>query len=434
MAKQIKTIQCPQCGSAQQSKIKEDHYKCGSCGAEYFLDNDDINVNVKYEYQQRTSPAPNKKLANTFTIAAIAIALVVAIVVFLINTRTNSDDILGPSAANINDYIEGASIPPFSHNAISLYITKRTYGYSADNDNRNGYYAIFYDLENKKKLKEIRLDAANIRVSGSAYSSRYFPSMNKTFGIINKSRVLDIDFAQMAIKDVTEEIFKKHKEFDSGTATIEFTYEDRGEGFRVMTNLGQNLTYYPSVDVLLEENKSINEDQNIPQPIEKTFYIFTEKSRDYPNLPIQLLKITYLYNNGGPENRPSYLSWSKDYWNRNANGEYDRYIIRKDNKTVRNFEDFTPNRMYFNPKVLYQTDKELLIKFNPTMAPDAPTSFQLLNLETKEPKWTKQIVKDIYVTNVSLTDKYFIILQHSDQYHFLPLGDGEIESFKMPRR
>ncbi|KKX48921.1 hypothetical protein [Sphingobacterium sp. IITKGP-BTPF85] len=50
MAKQIKALKCPHCGSVKKQNIKEDHYICNNCGTEYFLDNDDINVNVKHQY------------------------------------------------------------------------------------------------------------------------------------------------------------------------------------------------------------------------------------------------------------------------------------------------------------------------------------------------------------------------------------------------
>lgn len=48
MAKQIKTIKCPQCGSVRKTEIKPDYFRCDGCTTEYFLDNDDINVNVRH--------------------------------------------------------------------------------------------------------------------------------------------------------------------------------------------------------------------------------------------------------------------------------------------------------------------------------------------------------------------------------------------------
>ena len=48
MAKTIKAIICPKCGSNQNTEIKLDYYRCNSCKTEYFLDNDDVNINHNY--------------------------------------------------------------------------------------------------------------------------------------------------------------------------------------------------------------------------------------------------------------------------------------------------------------------------------------------------------------------------------------------------
>ncbi len=55
MAKQIKAIKCPQCGSSLNTKISEEHFKCDSCGTQYFLDNDDVNINVNHQFNNTST-------------------------------------------------------------------------------------------------------------------------------------------------------------------------------------------------------------------------------------------------------------------------------------------------------------------------------------------------------------------------------------------
>jgi DNA-directed RNA polymerase subunit RPC12/RpoP len=50
MAKNIKAIKCPHCGSIKITTLRPDYYKCDSCGTEFFLDSDDININHNYNY------------------------------------------------------------------------------------------------------------------------------------------------------------------------------------------------------------------------------------------------------------------------------------------------------------------------------------------------------------------------------------------------
>jgi len=59
MAKSIKAIKCPHCGSIKVSTIRPDYYKCDSCGTEFFLDSDDININHNYNYP-RNNPEQYK--------------------------------------------------------------------------------------------------------------------------------------------------------------------------------------------------------------------------------------------------------------------------------------------------------------------------------------------------------------------------------------
>jgi len=77
MAKQIKAIQCPKCGSINKTEIKPDYYKCDSCSTEYFLDNDDINVNYNYNTQKPQLQPFNRKSLLMFI--GIVMAFVIGI-------------------------------------------------------------------------------------------------------------------------------------------------------------------------------------------------------------------------------------------------------------------------------------------------------------------------------------------------------------------
>ncbi|WP_019946820.1 SHOCT domain-containing protein [Hymenobacter aerophilus] len=59
MAKSIKALKCPQCGSTQKTQVRPEHFRCDNCGTEYFLDNDDININYT-ERKLGTPATPNR--------------------------------------------------------------------------------------------------------------------------------------------------------------------------------------------------------------------------------------------------------------------------------------------------------------------------------------------------------------------------------------
>ena len=76
MAKRIKVIKCPQCGSTKAKELRTDHYQCKSCYTEFFIDSDDINILHKYD-----SPFGDLNKINTKRILA-GIAIVASIFIF----------------------------------------------------------------------------------------------------------------------------------------------------------------------------------------------------------------------------------------------------------------------------------------------------------------------------------------------------------------
>lgn len=434
MAKKIKAIQCPQCGSAQQSLIKEDHYRCGSCGAEYILDNDDINVNVRHEVvgNQPTPVDPAKVRKIAFTALAVIVGF---IILMIISNSTGSD-----SGGTINDSIyerySASSIANYSSKPIALVLSQRTYrkGYQDTDDARNGFYLSFYDLEKNTIIKTSKIENISFAASSSDhYKARYFASIDKNLIILNKSNILEIDFEELKFKDITEDILSKHSDFDAGIASIDFEYKHRAEGFKILTNIGKNLSYFPASNYLINNNDRADKIKiSDEELVDKVTYMFTKESMYFPDKPIQLMKLNYLYHINGQQTKPYSLEWVKDYYSKEKDAK--KLDLNSRSAKVKSYEDFTPDRYYFDPKVLYQTDETLLIKYKPTPAEDAPTLFQLLNLETKEPIWTKQFSGKAdfsYISNVGLTDDYYIIHHNYVNYYLIPIKDGDIQEVKL---
>lgn len=435
MAKQIVTIRCPQCGSTQQTKIKDDYYLCTNCNAEYILDNENINVNIKHQYSGENKTANSKNIKAVFFTFIFTLAILLAIIIFNIPFTDSKSH---RREEMINDRFSGISIAHYSTKPIALFLTERRYemNYNDKDNPKNGMYLVFYDLENKAYLKDYRIN--NIPFDDarpSIYRGRYFSGMNKNYVILNETNILEVDFENLTFIDITDQMLNRFDEFDAGIATIDFDYQDKDNAFKIVTNLGKNYTYYPYINYLkdndVDRNKSkIDQDKLV----DSIYYTFTKKSLYFPEIPIQLMRVTYKRNIGGPSTHPSTMKWKRDYTSNKPDAKildhyYQKYVV--------SVEDITPERHYFDPEVLFQNGKTLLIKYKPTVAPDAPTLFQLLNLDTQEPIWTQQLPPSFdfrYVQEVGLTDKYYVISQGLFMFHLIPLDGGEIESFKIPNR
>lgn len=435
MAKKIKAILCPQCGSAQQSLIKEDHYRCGSCGAEYILDNDDINVNVRHQYVRNEPKPADPAMVKKVLIGAAGIILAFIILIIISNSGS-STSVINDS---VNDSFSGSTMAHSSSKPIVLSLSKKTFrkGYQDTEDSRNGYYLSFYDLENNVTTKNTKLENISFTTSGSDhFKARYFESIDKNLIILNKSNIFEVDFEKQTFNDITADLLSRHSEFDVGIASIEFEYYTNGEGYKILTNTGKNLIYYPATDTLINSSdRSYNRNFYNDELEERTSYIFTKQSRDFPDMPIQLLKIKYQHHTKGKNTKPNHIDWEKDWHNNNQKVlSYNRSTTN-----LMSYEDFTPDRLYFEPAVLYQTDKALLIKYKPTPAQDSQTLFQLLDIETKEPIWTKQAsAKDNFTyiddQKIGLTDDYFVIHHNYINYVLIPIKDGELVKVRLDGR
>ncbi|RZL30565.1 MAG: hypothetical protein EOO96_17860, partial [Pedobacter sp.] len=97
MAKQIKAIKCPHCGSIGKTEIKADHFICSSCNTEYFLDNDDININHNINYNTPQFNTGGGKKVGLIIGSVVAAFFVVALIVPLL--------FVGKKSNNLNGYV-----------------------------------------------------------------------------------------------------------------------------------------------------------------------------------------------------------------------------------------------------------------------------------------------------------------------------------------
>lgn len=403
MAKQIKAIKCPQCGSSLHTKISDEHYKCNNCSTEYFLDNDDINVNINHRYNNR--PIDSSKIFKI--IGGILLLFIVSVILmttcnhlFKKNSPSSTYSTYSSSGddkkndnkkSQFKDSFEYSLI--FENNSkevIVLGISKRAYGETFSKDDRNGYYLIFKNLLTEKILQETKLDIKDLKNK----DARTFID-GRTYIIINKKTLYIVNESNLSLDDITESTFKKREEFNSGIANVEFVYEGRGDGLRVMTNLGKEYFYYPMVDkVYIETNvfvAGLGFNTLLPGAKNVTYYTMTRKSDDYKDEPIQLLRIVYKSNNGGPEDKIKSPSWFKDYGGSGIftnRSPHRKQLFRGDRNRIVSYTDITPGRLYFNAGVKYFDDKIIIISFRPTVAEDASYILQCLNANSAEIKWT----------------------------------------------
>lgn len=372
MAKQIKAIKCPHCGSIGKTEIKADHFKCNSCNTEYFLDNDDININHNINYN---SPSP---FSDPSTAKKVGLIVGGVVMVFILFTLAIPLLFSSKKSVNRNKHVR-AEFSWYSEEFLA-YINKdgqpivvvlgaKRY---SDNDNETGEYISFYDLISHKELKTQKIGTFNI-ANNNDFKLKLL-SNGDLYAIADKSFVFKIDKENLAANNVTQSLFKDHPKLASGIANAEFAYDSDGEALNLMSNEGINIFFYPLVNKIYTKDeismvRKTFEKKELNEKV-KTEYSFSLLSSDYPEEKIQLFKYTMKDNEGGPDYYVP-LRWM------NYRGEKILNYFLWD--VLRSYTDLTPGRVYFNPKILFSDNEYVVIAVNKTPADKSPTNIQCID-------------------------------------------------------
>lgn len=100
MAKDIKIIQCPKCGSTDKTEIKPGFFKCNNCNTEYYLNADNIKINDIYN-QLVNQPAASNPVTDKKKLY-FAIGFLVLLIAGVIFSTTFSRTDVKPNVAYRN--------------------------------------------------------------------------------------------------------------------------------------------------------------------------------------------------------------------------------------------------------------------------------------------------------------------------------------------
>ncbi|WGQ09461.1 hypothetical protein QG516_23380 [Pedobacter gandavensis] len=404
MSKQIKALKCPQCGSVKKQEVKEDHYICNNCGTEYFLDNDDINVNIRHSYTNHGSTALNPKARKIIFSVLGAIILVILLQTFLgifFDEKSKS----GAGSSKAKEYHErfdsfiAYSIKDSPYPILLFKIIRSTYG----DRGADQYLMRFYDPTKNKVLN----DEPMTEWKDSYYLRSQLFSDGHIYICPDKSnRVYLVNQERNTLEDMTSRFFGNLPELSSGIATLGFISEKQGDGFKIMTNDGKEYSYYPLSRKIYSGYQELREAKEgleslYPGAVETVHYIFSEKSNEYPEEKVQLIKYWYKNNPGYPVQHPynHEVKWRKVRMDPTGSGRYTgTYTYEKKlfaEPRFTRFIDLTPDRMFFDADIVYQDSANLYIKGLPNANPQGNPFIQKIDSKTGKVIWsyTPPVVK-----------------------------------------
>lgn len=204
-----------------------------------------------------------------------------------------------------------------------------------------------------------------------------------------------------------------------------------------MTNLGKERYYLPIINKVYTQRQYFNATaEALPNPVIRTAFNFSHPTHDYPEEPIQLIKYTQYWQVGYPHDDYWSFGWCRDFGEKagisfgNA-GSKKAFISTFGRKQARliKYSDFTPGAHYFDASVLWFDNKQLLIRYKPTAAPDITFVYQLLDAKTAQRKWSvraPETLKEGFIAPIVKTAQGFLIANF-DTVWFLG-NDGKTRS------
>lgn len=448
MAKEIKVIKCPQCGSTDKTEIKPDFYRCTSCQTEYFLDDNDVTINYNHNYNHNNNPFSNPAGANQKAIKVIGI--IFGVFIFLIVLSNVLYSLFAPKAVKTDQALYTVSTaeaeemgysasryqPQFftrtsDGSPIMIVAEDRTYK-SRSQEEKEGIYISFYSPEKKSLIAEHRLEGDHSSLTDT--KMRTFTDGN-LYIIANKTTLYVVDKATLKITDAGKKFFTAKEELQVGVATMEFVYEDSGDGMVLLTNDGKKLYYYPLIQKLYSEENYYDAKKGfnslLPGAKDKVIHVFTQKSTEYPEDKLQLIKVKYKDNGAGPKDIVDNLSWGKDYGGSGIFTERDPYkkvLFDKYSKNadrILDWKDLTPGRLYFDPEVIYDNGTTLLITFKADANPKSGYKLQKLNPNTGSVEWTTDPPKGAEIKKIISYKNGYIGLSGNDEFIYMD-ANGKI--------
>ena len=403
MAREIKILRCPQCGSTDKTDLKPDVFQCSNCKTIYYLENDDLDININDSRVKTVLPVSKSRLPLILALVFALIMIFAFIFFFALMEKspTNTVDGARETVEKIDPGYEANMITlsnlvePITQRPILLNLESRTYPDKKEGPSRVINYLVFYDPLEKKELKRQELDAKIDFRSGA--NVRTFLD-NRTY-LISSPEIYELDLVGLSMRPVTREILADLPKAQEGLASLKFT-ED-GDGLQLMTSEDQLVIYFPiikkSYSAEAFEKASHGFSTLLPGAKEKTYHQFTESKNEYSNYKLQLLKIKYLDNGGGPKTFQKFFIWSKSWV---MGRGYQVCLVVPDLKEYRRIlshTDFTPGRNYYDPLVVYEDNSTLLIRFRASAVESAPYKLQRLNRSNGDVIWTVPLAngKDI---------------------------------------
>lgn len=299
----LKTIQCPNCGSKKVKYLDDNMFECLNCQTSFYVDTNQTSVNHKHTYTNRPTAAPitfNPKRALWIFLGIIVFVFALLIPVLFFTTNNNSSSGFTTSeTTKAKDYtFDISSSAAFTDQSKNLKIFMTGSIRSSDYNNNKYKDKVFWAVYDAVKGAYDQIEPLEVT---SATAANYWHSTEcfkfddgNIYIIIGNNLLYKYDAVTKSMQFLNSDVITNVKEMQSGIANIDDATH-KYSAFKLKSNSGKEVTYYPISKVYYADNfRQTVEPRSYPNEKPTTFFFQTN------NQPSYLVRYNAMYSMGYP--------------------------------------------------------------------------------------------------------------------------------------
>ena len=277
MAKNIKAIKCPQCGSTKQKKLDDEHFECLNCGSNYILDSDDITINHNYNYNNDNTlatPVNKKVLGILFSVAFLVLLGLGLSGVF---SRNNSDPV--SVVFNKISWQNEAVSQVFTdkNEIIKLFIVGTAGAGKLNTDDKNNK-KLYWSVYNVSSGKTEQIEHFNNIGENFSKEDIVLKSLNdgSIYFVFKKAQVYQYNFDLNSLVYLNTDLETTIPQLKSGIASIEVN--SSYNCLDMVSNTGTKISYFPSTKLQIP---NLENGSAMPNAVLQTKYAVSNSNPNY---------------------------------------------------------------------------------------------------------------------------------------------------------